>query len=69
MILTPEQASEIIGVPAVQLQRWAYIGQGPRNSGTKHQPMFDEDDLREWLKGWTITDFWTDPKHRAIPDV
>ena len=48
MILTPEQASEIAGVPAVQLQRWAYLGQGPRNSGTKHKPMFDEEDLREW---------------------
>jgi len=48
MILTPEQASEIIGVPAVQLQRWAYLGQGPRNSGTKHKPMFDEEDLIRW---------------------
>ena len=48
MILTPEQASDIVGVPAVQLQRWAYLGHGPRNSGTKHKPMFDEDDLREW---------------------
>jgi len=48
MILTPEQASEIVGVPAVQLVRWAYLGQGPRNSGTKHKPMFDEDDLAEW---------------------
>jgi hypothetical protein len=48
MILTPEQASEIVGVPAVQLCRWAYLGHGPRNSGTKHKPMFDEDDLREW---------------------
>jgi hypothetical protein len=47
-LLTPEQASEIVGVPAVQLQRWAYLGQGPRNSGTKHKPMFDEEDLREW---------------------
>jgi hypothetical protein len=48
MILTPEQASEIIGVPAVQLQRWAYLGQGPHNSGTKHKPMFDEDELQRW---------------------
>ena len=47
-LLTPTQASEIVGVPAVQLCRWAYLGQGPRNSGTKHKPMFDEDDLREW---------------------
>jgi len=48
MLLTPTQASEIIGVPVVQLQRWAYLGQGPRNSGTKHKPMYDEDDLRRW---------------------
>ncbi len=48
MMLTPEQASEIVGVPAVQLCRWAYLNQGPRNSGTKHKPMFDEEDLRRW---------------------
>ena len=47
-LLTPQQASEIIGVPAVQLCRWAYLNQGPRNSGTKHKPMYDEGDLREW---------------------
>jgi hypothetical protein len=48
MILTPEQASEIIGVPAVQLRRWAYLDLGPHNSGTKLKPMFDEDELRRW---------------------
>jgi hypothetical protein len=47
-LLTPTQASELVGVPAVQLCRWAYIGHGPRNSGTKHKPMFDEDDLQAW---------------------
>ena len=47
-LLSPAQASEIVGVPAVQLCRWAYLGQGPRNSGTKHKPMFDEDDLMKW---------------------
>ena len=50
MILTPEQAAEAIGVPAVQLRRWAYQGHGPRNAGTKHKPMFDEDDLSEWIR-------------------
>ena len=45
---TTAEAAEIVGVPAVQLSRWAYLGQGPRNSGTKHKPMFDEDDLRNW---------------------
>jgi hypothetical protein len=47
-LLTPTQASELVGVPAVQLCRWAYLGQGPRNSGTKHKPMFDEGDLTVW---------------------
>ncbi len=53
-LLTPTQASEIIGVPAVQLCRWAYIGQGPRNSGTKHKPMFDEGDLTIWIVQLTV---------------
>lgn len=48
-LLTPTQSAEIIGVPAVQLCRWAYLGQGPRNSGTKHKPAFSEDDLQRWL--------------------
>lgn len=47
-ILTPMQASEIAGVPAAQLIRWAYLGQGPRNSGTKHKPAYHEDEVREW---------------------
>ena len=48
-LLTPTQASEIVGVPVVQLCRWAYLGQGPRNSGTKHKPMFNEDELIKWI--------------------
>lgn len=50
MMLSPEQAAELIGVPAIQLRRWAYLERGPRNSGTKLKPVFDEDDLREWLR-------------------
>ena len=53
-LLTPTQASEIVGVPAVQLCRWAYLGQGPRNSGTKHKPMFDEDDLLSFKRAHEI---------------
>lgn len=49
MSLSPEEASEIIGVPAIQLERWAYLKQGPKNIGTKWKPRYDEDDLREWL--------------------
>ncbi len=47
-LLTPEQASPIVGVPAVQLRRWAYLRQGPPNRGTKHKPMYDEGDLIGW---------------------
>lgn len=45
---TPTQASELVGVPVVQLLRWAVLGQGPRNSGTKHKPMYTEEDLVAW---------------------
>lgn len=47
---TPTQASEIVGVPVVQLLRWAVLGQGPRNSGTKHKPLYTEDDLVMWKR-------------------
>jgi hypothetical protein len=47
-LLTPEQASPIVGVPAVQLRRWAYLRQGPPNRGTKHKPMYDEAQLVWW---------------------
>lgn len=47
-MLTPSQASPVVGVPVVQLLRWAVLGQGPRNSGTKHKPMYAEEDLMAW---------------------
>lgn len=47
-LLTPLQSSLIAGVPVVQLLRWAVLGQGPRNSGTKHKPLYTEDDLAVW---------------------
>ncbi len=47
-LLTPTQASEIIGVPVVQLLRWAYLGQGPKHLGTKYKPVYGEDELRRW---------------------
>ncbi len=50
-LLTPEQASPIVGVPAVQLRRWAYLRQGPPNRGTKHKPAYDEADLAVWKRG------------------
>ena len=65
MILTPEQASQIIGVPAVQLRRWAYaewdkvewkpFGKiGPINVGTVHKPMFDEEELIRWRERFRV---------------
>lgn len=47
-LLTPTQSSEVIGVPVVQLLRWAVLGQGPRNSGTKRKPLYTEEDLEAW---------------------
>lgn len=49
MLLTPEQASEKIGVPAAQLKRWACTNQGPRNAGNWLTPKYEEADLEEWL--------------------
>ncbi len=50
MSLSPEEAGEILGVPAVQLERWAYLGDGPKNIGTKWKPRFDEEGIEEWMK-------------------
>lgn len=49
MSLSPEEAGEILGIPAVQLERWAFLKQGPKNVGTKYKPRYDEKDLEEWL--------------------
>lgn len=47
-LLPPHLAAQIAGVPAVQLARWAYLGQGPKNSGTKWKPLYAEEDLTAW---------------------
>lgn len=47
-LLTPTHSAEIIGVPLVQLLRWAVLEQGPRNSGTKRKPLYIEADLVAW---------------------
>lgn len=46
--LTPTEAAGIAGVPAAQLARWAWIGQGPRNIGTQRKPLYLEADVRKW---------------------
>lgn len=48
-MLTPEEAALILGVPAAQLKRWAWDRVGPKNSGTKWKPRYQEADLRAWL--------------------
>lgn len=47
--LTPDEASQIVGVPIAQLLRWAWLGVGPKNIGTRWKPKYDEDELRGWL--------------------
>jgi len=57
--LSLAEASVAAGVPAVQLKRWAWedwdvyqrraSGQvGPRNVGTRNNPLYLEQDVREW---------------------
>lgn len=48
-MLKPDEASLRIGVPVAQLLRWAWIRQGPKNSGTRTKPLYDEGDLERWL--------------------
>jgi hypothetical protein len=47
-LLNPDEAAQYAGVPAVQLSRWAFLGQGPKNSGTKWKPLYAEDDIAAW---------------------
>lgn len=47
-LLTPDEAAPIVGVPAVQLARWSFLGLGPKNSGTKWKPKYTEEDLTAW---------------------
>ncbi len=49
MMLSPEEAAQIVGAPAAQLKRWAWDRVGPKNSGTRYKPKYSEEDLREWL--------------------
>lgn len=55
MSLSPEEAADIVGVPAIQLERWAYLGQGPDNIGTKWKPRFTEAGLMDWQDKMSIT--------------
>lgn len=49
MTLTPEEASPIAGVPVAQLKRWSWDRVGPRNSGTRYKPLYEREDILEWL--------------------
>lgn len=59
--LSPQEAAHIAGAPVAQLLRWAWddwdryskrpFGKiGPRNVGTRHKPMYREDDVIAWRK-------------------
>jgi hypothetical protein len=47
--MTPEDAAVVIGVPEVVLRRWAWTNVGPKNRGTKLKPLYDRDDLEDYL--------------------
>lgn len=49
--MTPEEASLIVGVPAEQIRRWAWLNVGPNNIGTRYTPKYTHEDLIEWLDG------------------
>jgi hypothetical protein len=48
-LLSPDEAAPIVGAPVAQLLRWAWLEVGPKNSGTRWKPKYDEDDLRGWV--------------------
>ena len=48
-LLTPSEAAPLAGVPVAQLERWAWLGVGPRNLGTKLKPLYRDKDIRCWL--------------------
>lgn len=59
--LSPTEASAQAGVPTAQLLRWAWedwdvyqrrpSGQiGPRNSGTRHKPLYRVEDVVAWRR-------------------
>lgn len=57
-LLTPEEASKHLGVPAAQLKRWALNKKGPRNRGTYLNPRYERDELDAWksatpLRTWS----------------
>lgn len=46
--LTPTEAAHLAGAPAAQLARWAWLGTGPRNVGTKRKPLYLAADVAKW---------------------
>lgn len=49
-LLSPAEAAPIAGVPVVQLERWAWLEVGPRNSGTRSRPRYRREDVEAWRK-------------------
>lgn len=48
-MMTADEAAPILGVPVIQLKRWAWERVGPRNVGTRWRPKYTEQDLQAWL--------------------
>lgn len=61
-MLDPDEAAPIAGVPALQLRRWAYLGVGPRNSGTKWRPKYLEEDVIAWHDQAVLLGIGDDPR-------
>lgn len=49
-LLTTTEAAVLAGVPAVQLERWAWVEVGPRNLGTRSRPKYRAEDIETWRK-------------------
>lgn len=47
-MIEADEAAPFIGVPETQLRRWAWLGTGPKNSGTRWKPKYLHEDLIEW---------------------
>lgn len=48
--LSLADAARFLGVPEHQLKLWAWDRAGPRNSGSRTKPLYDEADLQEWKR-------------------
>ncbi|WP_411819895.1 helix-turn-helix domain-containing protein [Hyphococcus formosus] len=50
VLLTPKQAAQRLTLSPQTLARWRLIGQGPKWSKLGGRVVYEEGDLREWVK-------------------